>query len=77
MFSGANPNDAQALKCLAAELLALLRLADGVIRGGDEQFVVILANTPMHGASFVVDRIIRGVLGAGPDGTPLTVCLYV
>ena len=65
----------QALKCLAAELLAVLRLADVVIRWGDGQFVVILANTPMHGASVVVDRIIHGAFGAGPDGTPLTVCM--
>ena len=40
----------QALKAIVAKLHALLRQADVVIRWDGEQFVVILANTPLRGA---------------------------
>ena len=62
----------QALKEMATRLLALVRQADMVIRWGGEEFVVVMTNTPISGASLVVDRIIEDWFGQHPDGRPLT-----
>jgi diguanylate cyclase (GGDEF)-like protein len=65
----------QALKDIAAKMLALLRLSDVVIRWGDEELVVILTNTPMRGARLVVDRFIDGWHAARPDRASITLSI--
>lgn len=65
----------QALKGIAAKLHELSRQADVVIRWGGEEFVMILTNTPITGASVVVGRILHDGLGMRPDGMPLTVSM--
>ena len=60
----------QALKAIVDKLHALLRQADVVIRWDNEQFVVILANTPVRGARLVVERIIRELLAARTEAAP-------
>ncbi|MBE0613242.1 MAG: GGDEF domain-containing protein [Burkholderiales bacterium] len=59
-----------ALKTVVGKLHALLRQADVVIRWDNEQFVVILANTPVRGARLVVERIIRELLAARTELVP-------
>ncbi|MEK7435292.1 MAG: GGDEF domain-containing protein [Pseudomonadota bacterium] len=62
----------QALKAIVAKLHALLRQADVVIRWDGEQFVVILANTPLRGARLVVERVMRELLGVRTGAAPFT-----
>lgn len=62
----------QALKSVAAKLHALVRLADVVIRWGDDAFVLILPHTPLNGARLVVGRLDGVSLATRPDGAPVT-----
>jgi len=61
----------RALKELAAKLLALLRLSDVVIQWNDDEFVVILANTPTRGAQLVLGRLVDDWLRTHPEDAPV------
>jgi diguanylate cyclase (GGDEF)-like protein len=62
----------QALKDIAAKLQSLVRAGDVVIRWGGEEFLVLLTNTPINGAAYVIDRIMKYWLGSRPEGAPIT-----
>ena len=61
------------LKSAAAQLRALLRASDAVIRWGGEEFVLILFSTELASATrFLDDRMHTPGLGSRPDGRLVT-----
>lgn len=61
-----------ALKMLVANLHNHSRRGDEVIRWGGEEFVFLLADANVDGATIVINRIMTDWLGTRPEGGPLT-----
>lgn len=60
------------LKAAANRLVSSVRKGDSAIRWGGEEFVLVLPTADAHEAAGIVQRIMRGGLGARPDGDRVT-----
>ncbi len=71
----------RALKLIADALKASIRNLDIVGRYGGEEFIVILPETPLEGATVVAEKILEGIrqlkLMAGTQSIPLTASIGV